>query len=233
MGLTVENVTSGYGSAIVIENISMSVDSGDVLAVIGPNGAGKSTLLRTIAGIVEARSGTIELGGTDLTGIETEELIQEGVVYVPQEQPIFSDLTVIDNLRMSGWRLDGNFEDRVEDVYEQFPILEDRSNQVAGTLSGGQRQMLAVAPAIMYDADFLMLDEPSAGLAPQLVTEMFDHILDIIGDDTGVLLVEQNAEEALRVANRAMILEGGSIQTEATAEELKDSEEIAEIYMGE
>jgi branched-chain amino acid transport system ATP-binding protein len=151
---------------------------------------------------------------------------------VGEDAPYRQPTTVIDNLRMSGWRLDADFEERVGEVYDQFPILAERSEQVAGTLSGGQRRMLAVAPAIMYDADFLMLDEPSAGLAPQLVTDMFDHLLEITDEGTGVLLVEQNADEALRVADRAMILEGGRIKTEAAADELEDSEEIAEIYMG-
>lgn len=232
MVLEVSNLESGYGAAKIVQDVSFSVDSSEVVAVLGPNGAGKSTLLKTIVGLVGTSGGTVEFQGEDITDADTETVLDKGIVYVPQDEAIFPELSVIDNLRMNAWHEDIDFQSRVEDVYDQFPILEERSDQIAGTLSGGQRRMLAVSPAIMYDPDLIVLDEPSAGLAPQLVEDMFSNLRDIIDQGTSVLLVEQNADEALRIADRGLIFEGGQILEQGSAEQLQESGDIAEMYLG-
>ncbi|WP_135825045.1 ABC transporter ATP-binding protein [Halorussus ruber] len=231
--LEVSNVESGYGDVLVLHGVDLTVEDGEMVSVIGPNGAGKSTLLKTVAGLLEARTGTVEFAGEDITDTPAEEIIYHGICYVPQTTNIFGNLTVIENLKMGAWALeDAAFEDRVERVYERFPVLEDRPNQRAETMSGGQQQMLAMGAALMLDPDLLILDEPSAGLAPRLIDDVFEKIRDINDSGTAVLMVEQNARRALREADRGVVLELGQDRFEGTGEELLDSEEIAELYLG-
>jgi branched-chain amino acid transport system ATP-binding protein len=231
--LEVSNVESGYGDVLVLHGVDLTVADGEMVSIIGPNGAGKSTLLKTVAGLLEARTGTVEFADEDITDTPAEEIIYHGICYVPQTTNVFGNLTVIENLKMGAWALeDAEFEDRVQRVYERFPVLEDRPNQRAETMSGGQQQMLAMGAALMLDPDLLILDEPSAGLAPQLIDDVFEKIRDINDSGTAVLMVEQNARRALREADRGVVLEMGQDRFEGTGEELLDSEEIAELYLG-
>ncbi|WP_137286210.1 ABC transporter ATP-binding protein [Halorussus salinisoli] len=231
--LEVSDVESGYGDVLVLHGVDLTVTEGEMVSIIGPNGAGKSTLLKTVAGLLSTRSGEIRFGGEDIADVPAEEIVYHGICYVPQTTNVFGNLTVVENLKMGAWALeDADFEDRVERVYERFPVLEDRPDQRAETMSGGQQQMLAMGAALMLDPDLLILDEPSAGLAPQLIDDVFERIADINDSGTAVLMVEQNARRALREADRGVVLEMGENRFEGTGEELLESEEIAELYLG-
>ncbi|WP_435068039.1 ABC transporter ATP-binding protein [Haloplanus sp. C73] len=236
MLLELEDVVSGYGDAIIVHGVDMGVADGEMVTVIGPNGAGKSTLLKTIVGVVQAREGTITFDGDDIAGKPPEEVVEHGICYVRQNDNIFPNLSVMENLKMGAWPAEGedwfDFDERLEDVFEQFPILEDRVDQRAGALSGGQQQMVAMGTAMILDPDLLVLDEPSAGLAPQLVEEVFEKIVDINDAGTTVLMVEQNARAALKRSDRGIVLDMGENRFEGTGEELLDSEEVAELYLG-
>jgi len=227
---------SGYGDLKVIHGVDMAVENDEMVTIIGPNGAGKSTLLKSIVGLTDIKSGTIELNGEDITGVAPEEVIYHGICHVPQMDNIFPNLTVLENLKMGAWALgdtDVAFEDRVQEVYERFPVLEDRPDQQAGTLSGGQQQMVAMGAALMLDPELLILDEPSAGLAPQLVDDVFEKITEIrVESDTAVLMVEQNARRALQESDRGIVLDLGEKRMEGAGEKLLDSDEVQELYLG-
>jgi branched-chain amino acid transport system ATP-binding protein len=235
--LDVSGLESGYGDLMIVQDVDIDVASDEMVAIIGPNGAGKSTLLKSIVGLLNIQSGSVSLDGKDITGLPPEEVIYEGICHVPQMDNIFPSLTVLENLKMGAWALDesdldADFEDRVQEVYERFPVLEERPDQTAGTLSGGQQQMVAMGAALMLDPDLLILDEPSAGLAPQLVDDVFEKIVDINESGTAILMVEQNARRALRESDRGIVLDQGENRFEGTAESLLDSEEVAELYLG-
>jgi branched-chain amino acid transport system ATP-binding protein len=236
MLLELEDVVSGYGDAIIVHGVDMEMTDGEMVTIIGPNGAGKSTLLKTIVGVVEARDGAIVFNGTDLAGKPPEEVVEYGVCYVRQNDNIFPNLSVMENLKMGAWPAEGedwfDFGERLQDVYDQFPILEERADQRAGALSGGQQQMVAMGTAMILDPDLLVLDEPSAGLAPQLVEEVFEKIVDINDAGTPVLMVEQNARAALERSDRGIVLDMGENRFEGTGAELLDSDEVADLYLG-
>jgi ABC-type branched-subunit amino acid transport system ATPase component len=236
MLLELEDVVSGYGDAIIVHGVDMGVEDGEMVTIIGPNGAGKSTLLKTVVGVVQAREGTIEFDGEDITGLPPEEVVEHGICYVRQDDNIFPNLSVMENLKMGAWPAEGedwfDFDERLEEVYRQFPILEERADQRAGALSGGQQQMVAMGTAMILDPDLLVLDEPSAGLAPQLVEEVFEKIVDINDAGTTVLMVEQNARAALKRSDRGVVLDMGENRFEGTGAELLDSDEVAELYLG-
>lgn len=236
MLLELDDVVSGYGDAIIVHGVDMGVEDGEMVTIIGPNGAGKSTLLKTIVGVVQAREGTITFDGTDITGLQPEEVVEHSICYVRQNDNIFPNLSVMENLKMGAWPAEGedwfDFEERLEEVYEQFPILEDRAKQRAGALSGGQQQMVAMGTAMILDPDLLVLDEPSAGLAPQLVEEVFEKIVDINDAGTTVLMVEQNARAALERSDRGVVLDMGEDRFEGTGAELLNSDEVADLYLG-
>jgi len=235
--LDVSGLEAGYGDLMIVHDVDLEVASDEMVTIIGPNGAGKSTLLKSIVGLLNIESGTVTLDGTDITGLPPEEVIYRGICHVPQTDNIFPSLTVLENLKMGAWALaesdlDADFEDRVQEVYERFPVLEDRPDQKAGTLSGGQQQMVAMGAALMLDPDLLILDEPSAGLAPQLVDDMFGKIREINDAGTAVLMVEQNARRALEESDRGIVLDMGENRMEGTGSELLDSPEVAELYLG-
>ena len=236
MLLELEDVVSGYGDAIIVHGVDMEMTDGEMVTIIGPNGAGKSTLLKTIVGVVEARDGAIVFNGTDLAGKPPEEVVEYGVCYVRQNDNIFPNLSVMENLKMGAWPAEGedwfDFGERLQDVYDQFPILEERADQRAGALSGGQQQMVAMGTAMILDPDLLVLDEPSAGLAPKLVEEVFEKIVDINDAGTPVLMVEQNARAALERSDRGIVLDMGENRFEGTGAELLDSDEVADLYLG-
>lgn len=236
MLLELDDVVSGYGDAIIVHGVDMSVADGEMVTIIGPNGAGKSTLLKTVVGVVQARDGSITFDGADITGLPPEDVVEHGICYVRQNDNIFPNLSVMENLKMGAWPAQGeewfDFEERLKEVYRQFPVLEERTDQPAGALSGGQQQMVAMGTATILDPDLLVLDEPSAGLAPQLVEEVFEKIVAINDAGTTVLMVEQNARTALESSDRGVVLDMGEDRFEGTGEELLNSDEVAELYLG-
>jgi len=229
--LKLENVVSGYGSMDVLHQLSLEVEEGKIVTLLGPNGSGKTTVLRTIFGVLNPKEGKIFFNGQDITGIQTEKVAKLGMCYVPQEENIFANLTVQENLEMGAFIRDDDVRPRMEMVYEFFPDLTDRRKSRAGDLSGGMRQMLAIGRALMLNPEMLLLDEPSTGLAPFLVEQIFERIQTLNKQGVTVFLVEQNAQ-ALGCADHAYILEGGEKKAEGTAQELMNDEEIGRVYLG-
>lgn len=230
--LRVENVVSGYGSMEVLHEVSVEVEEGQTVALIGPNGAGKTTLLRTIFGVVKPWKGKIYFRDEDITGLPAERIVKMGLSYVPQEDNIFPTLSVQENLEMGGFVREDDFRPRVEEMYTLFPDLTDRRTSPAGDLSGGMRQMLAIARALMLNPQLLLLDEPSTGLAPFLVDAIFDRIEELNAQGVTIFLVEQNAHRALKSSDRVYVLEGGEKKAEGSAKEMLADEEIGRLYLG-
>jgi ABC-type branched-subunit amino acid transport system ATPase component len=234
MLLDARDLVSGYGDAIIVDGASLQMADGEMVTIIGPNGAGKSTFLKTIVGLLRVREGRVVFEDEDITGISADEAIEHGICFVPQTDNVFPNLTVRENLKMGGWSLTGDedFEARADAVYDRFPELADREHTPVQNLSGGQQQMVAMGAGLMVDPDLLILDEPSAGLAPQLVDVMFEKIGEINDDGTSVLMVEQNARRALQESDRGIVLDMGEDRLEGTGAELLDSDEVAELYLG-
>ena len=229
------NIKKSFGDLTVLQDISMQVNEGEVIALIGANGAGKTTTLHTITGLLNARSGSIVLDGKDITKTPAHKIVKMGIAHVPEGRRIFQNLTVLDNIRLGAFTRkdkDGIAQD-VEKVYKLFPRLEERKNQVAGTLSGGEQQMLAMGRALMSKPRIVVMDEPSMGLSPILVSEIFDIIQSIRQQGTTVLLVEQNAKKALSIADRAYVLETGKIVLSGKASDLINDESVKKAYLGE
>jgi branched-chain amino acid transport system ATP-binding protein len=210
----------------------MTVENGEYVAIVGPNGAGKSTVMKSIFGLTTLMGGEIRFDGEGIGGLAPEEIITRGLSYVPQSRNVFTGLTVRENLRMGAYVLDSLPRDRLDAIFERFPILEERQQQSAGSLSGGQRQMLAMGRALMLDPDLLLLDEPSAGLAPDLVRETLDRIDDINDAGTAILIVEQNAKEALRRCDRGYVLVQGRNRHEDTGQALLADRQVREDFLG-
>lgn len=230
--LEAREVVSGYGTAEIVHGVSLDVGKDEIVCIIGPNGAGKSTVMKAVFGLIEVWSGTVRLDGEDITNRPPEEMPRLGVGYVPQTENVFPNLSVRENLEMGAYVLDEVPKERLEEVYDLFPVLRERSEQRAGNMSGGQQQMLAMGRALMTDPSLLLVDEPSAGLAPELVDEVFDKIEGVNEAGTAVLMVEQNAREALRRSDRGYVLEAGENRFEGTGEELLENEEVEELYLG-
>jgi ABC-type branched-subunit amino acid transport system ATPase component len=230
--LEVHELSAGYGDTEILRGLSLRVDAGDLVAVIGPNGAGKSTLLKTLAGLVRPRAGRIVLRGVDITGADSRRVVDSGLCYVPQEANVFPALSVWENLTIGAWTSPRTREARARAAIELFPALEARRRARAGTLSGGERQMLAMAMALMVEPSLLLLDEPSAGLSPALQRLVFDRIREINARGLGVLLVEQNARASLALCRRAYVLAMGRVRAEGPGHELRDDPEIRRLYLG-
>ena len=230
--LRVQEFDAGYGDLQIVEEVSIEVGEGEYVTIIGPNGAGKSTLLEGLFDLADRQGGTVEFDGTDITAASTVEVVSAGMGLTPQEANVFPDLTVQENLTMGAYTRDTLPQSVLDRVYDRFPILQERTDQLAGELSGGQRQMLAISRALITEPDLLVLDEPSAGLAPDLVQDLFDEIDAINDNGTAILIVEQNAEEILSRADRAYILTQGQIRREAPAGELLDDETVQEEFLG-
>jgi branched-chain amino acid transport system ATP-binding protein len=234
MMLEVKDLHVSYGSIHVLKGISLRVDEGRIVTLIGANGAGKSTILNTISGLVQPSAGTIELLGERIEGRFPEEIVHKGVVQVPEGRKVFRNLTVFENLLMGGYSRyeKRNVQEDIEKVYELFPILRERERQMAATLSGGQQQMLAFARALVAKPRLLLLDEPSMGLAPQLVQGVANFITSIREKHVTVLLVEQNAELALSISDHGYVLETGQIAFDDTASHLLDNKQVQRSYLG-
>ena len=230
--LEVSNLTTGYGDVQVVDGFSAEVHRNEIVTLIGPNGAGKSTVIKSIFGFVKPWSGNILFNGNDLAGEEPEDIVREGISWVPQRQNIFGTMTVRENLEMGGFIRDSGINERIEEIYDIFPALGRSDGSKAATLSGGQRQMLAMGRALMLDPELLLIDEPSAGLAPELVDTAFDNIEKVRDRETAVLMVEQNATKALQRSDRGYVLDQGQDRFEGTGEELLDNEEVAKLYLG-
>ena len=230
--LKVENINVYYGQIHAIKDVSFEVKPGEIVSLIGANGAGKSTILKTISGLLRSKTGHITFKGEDISRTEAYKLVPKGLAHVPEGRRIFLQMTVKENLEMGAYTKGENMAEDIETVYSHFPRLKERQNQIAGTLSGGEQQMLAMGRAMMSHPDLLILDEPSMGLAPILVQGIFDIIKEFHKMGTTILLVEQNAEMALSIADRAYVLESGRIVLTGTGAELKASDEIKKAYLG-
>ena len=233
--LEVENVHTYYGHIHALKGVSVNIDKGEIVTLIGANGAGKSTTLKTISGLLKPRQGRIELEGEDLTRYRPHEIVAKGVVQVPEGRRVFGRLTVTENLEMGAFALSDprQIQNNLEKVLKLFPRLEERRKQIAGTLSGGEQQMLATGRALMASPRVLLLDEPSMGLAPVLVDSIFDTIRQLHAAGTTILLVEQNARIALQVATRGYVLQTGVVVLDDTAENLRRNEMVRKAYLGE
>jgi len=230
--LQVENINVYYGSIHAVKDVSFHVEQGEVVTLIGANGAGKSTALNTVAGLLRSRTGIVHFLGEELRHVPGHKLVGRGMALVPEGRRIFQHMTVQENLDMGGYCRGGDKSADMERVFDRFPRLKERRRQVAGTLSGGEQQMLAMGRALMSRPKLLMLDEPSMGLAPLLVEQIFDIIRQLHADGTTILLVEQNAQAALAVADRGYVLETGRIVTEGTGTALLESDTIRKAYLG-
>lgn len=229
--LSVNDLSAGYGEVDVLHGISLEMDEGELVATIGPNGAGKSTLLRSISGVIAPDGGKLELEGKDITGTKPEDTIRMGMSYVPQDDNIFPSLTVRENLEMGAFTLEGDFEDRIDEICTIFPQLRERMGQKAGTMSGGQQQMVAVGRGLLIRPKLLLLDEPTAGLQPSLVKMMLNKVEEINERGVTVLLVAQTID-ALRLASRAYLLSAGEMVLSGETEELLDTDRVQDLYFG-
>jgi len=231
--LKVEDLHVYYGSIHAIKGVSFEVNEGEIVTLIGANGAGKSTTLNTVSGLLRSTKGHIEFMGEDITQIQAHKLVGKGMSLCPEGRRIFQELTVKENLEMGAYTRPGSeMADSIEMVYEQFPRLKERYKQIAGTLSGGEQQMLAMGRSLMSKPSLMMLDEPSMGLAPILVEQIFDIISELNKNGTTILLVEQNAQMALSIASRAYVLETGRIVTSGTGEKLLRDDAVRKAYLG-
>ena len=230
--LKVNDINVYYGNIHALKGISLEVHEDEIVALIGANGAGKSTTLKTISGLMHSKTGSITLMNEDITHAEAHKLVSKGLAHVPEGRRVFLHMTVLENLEMGAYTQPGYVKEGIADVFERFPRLKHRKNQIAGTLSGGEQQMLAMGRALMSKPKLLMLDEPSMGLAPILVQQIFDILKELHEAGTTILLVEQNAEMALRIADRAYVLESGRITLSGTGAELAQSDSVKKAYLG-
>lgn len=230
--LDVQHVDAGYGSMQILFDISLHVGPAEQVLVFGPNGAGKSTLMKALVGLLAPSKGRVTVLGKDLTGKPAETVVRSGLGYVPQIDNVFGSLSVEENLVMGGLPLGRARRHRITAMYDQFPVLAEKRRQRAGTLSGGQRQMLAMARALVVEPQVLLLDEPTAGLAPQMVDSMFRIVNDIAAAGTAILMVEQNAKQALQHVDRGYVLENGRVRFDGAADQLLANEDIGQLYLG-
>lgn len=231
--LTVEDINVFYGAIHAIKGISFDVNEGEIVTLIGANGAGKSTTLQTVSGLLRSKTGKIEFLGESIAKTPAHKIVSKGISHVPEGRRVFQGMTVRENLEMGAFISDkSRIADNLEYIFEQFPRLKERQKQVAGTLSGGEQQMLAMGRALMSHPKLLMMDEPSMGLSPLLVDQVFEIIKDINNDGTTILLVEQNAGKSLAISDRAYVLETGKIVLTGTGKELMESEDVKKAYLG-
>lgn len=230
--LRAANVSAGYGKGDIVHGIDLEVPAGQIATIIGPNGAGKSTLLKAVAGVLRHREGSIRIGETEIGGKPASEIARHGVSYVPQEANVFRQMTVAENLQMGAWIDRSKFAERLERVYRLFPVLRERARVRAGNLSGGQRQMVAFGMALMVEPKVLLLDEPSAGLSPVMVEQMFAIVRQVNAAGIAVLMVEQNAIQALKISDHGYVMAAGRMALSAPAAELLGSREVSEVYLG-
>ena len=230
--LDVSKVVAGYGQTEILHGVSLTVEDGEIVTIIGPNGCGKSTLMKTVAGLVKTWQGSVNFRGTEISSLPPEKVVGTGLCFVPQTRNVFPTLSIRENLEMGAFLRKDDFNGRIDEMFRFFPDLADDPGRRAGSLSGGQRQMLAIARALMLDPTLILLDEPFAGLAPAMVDLVLDRILEINRGGVSVLLVEQNARQALSVSSRGYILVSGENRLEDKGSALLDNPEVARLYLG-
>ena len=230
--LKAEDITVGYTEVDILHDVGIRVKSGEIVSIIGPNGAGKSTLLKTIFGILKPRNGSVTLKDEDITGLNPDKIARKGISYVPQVDNVFPSMTIQENLEMGAFIRDDDYSQRLDEVYDLFTVLRERKKQKVGHLSGGQRQMVAMGRALMLDPQVLLLDEPSAGLAPVLVSDIFEKIMEINATGVAMIIVEQNAREALKMAHHGYVLAMGRNVLDDKGEALLANEEVGRLYLG-
>ena len=226
-------MTAGYGNGPdIISSCTIKVNKGEIVAILGPNGAGKSTAMKAMLGLLNLKSGNIKINGTDISKLSPQERVKSGISFVPQTKNVFSELTVRENLEVGAFLREDNINDVIEEIYDLFPILREKSSQVVGQLSGGQRQQVALGRALMIKPSVLMLDEPTAGVSPIVMDELFQHILRVKETNVGIIMVEQNAKQALRISDRGYVLVTGQNKFEGSGSELLEDPEVRRSFLG-
>ncbi len=227
-----EKMTGGYGGPDIINSCSLNVDRGEIVTILGPNGAGKSTAMKAMLGLLNLKSGTVMIGGKDISKLTPQDRVKEGISFVPQTRNVFTGLSVEENLEMGAYLRDENLEKIINEIYELFPILKEKRSQLVRELSGGQRQQVALGRALMTKPTVLMLDEPTAGVSPIVMDELFDHILKVKKTNVAILMVEQNAKQALSIADRGYVLVTGENKFSGTGKELLNNPEVRKSFLG-
>ena len=227
-----EKMTGGYGGPDIINSCTISVDKGEIVTILGPNGAGKSTAMRALLGMLNLRQGTITINEKDISNLSPQDRVKEGISFVPQSKNVFTTLTVEENLEMGAYLRDENFQDTLDEIFGLFPILKEKRNQLAGQLSGGQRQQVALGRALMIKPSVLMLDEPTAGVSPIVMDELFNHIIKVRETGVAILMVEQNARQALSIADRGYVLVTGENKFSGSGKELLNDPEVRRSFLG-
>jgi len=230
--LDVDSVDAGYGDVQVLDDLSMHLQSEEIVCLVGPNGAGKSTVLKTVFGLLTPWEGSVRFRGEEISGVEPPDLVRKGMGYVPQVDNVFGSMTIDENLRMGGVSREEGVEETMDRLYDRFDILDDKRRAKASTLSGGQRQVLAFARALMTEPDVLLIDEPSAGLAPNIVQDVFENVQTVNELGTAILMVEQNAVEGLDISDRGYVLDQGTVRFADDADALLDNPEVGQLYLG-
>ena len=226
-------MTAGYGNGPdIISSCTIRVNKGEIVAILGPNGAGKSTAMKAMLGLLNLKSGNIKINGTDISKLSPQERVKSGISFVPQTKNVFSELTVRENLEVGAFLREDNINDVIEEIYDLFPILREKSSQVVGQLSGGQRQQVALGRALMIKPSVLMLDEPTAGVSPIVMDELFQHILRVKETNVGIIMVEQNAKQALSISDRGYVLVTGQNKFEGSGSELLEDPEVRRSFLG-